>query len=321
MTEYYFAPLEGITGCHFRQVHHRHFPQMDKYFMPFLVPHEKRTFNRKELREMDPENNRGFYAVPQIMTNQAEAFITTAKKLQERGYEEVNLNLGCPSRTVVSKGRGSGFLAFPEELDRFLEKIFDGLDLKISVKTRIGVEREEEFPVLLNLYNRYPIKELILHPRLQADQYRLPVRREVWKWAVSESKNPLCYNGDLQTAAQLKQFRQEFPTVKKIMIGRGLLRNPGLIQQVRTGRVLDKQQLRAYHNDLYQTFQDTQCGARNVLFRMKEHWGFLIDLFEDAKKYGKKIKKAQRLCDYERAVDQLFAERELVLSKEGEADA
>lgn len=310
MTEYYFAPLEGITGCLFRQVHHRHFPQMDRYFMPFLVPHEKRTFNGKELREMDPENNKGIWVIPQIMTNKAEDFISTARKLQNRGYEEVNLNLGCPSKTVVSKGRGSGFLAYPEQLDAFLDQIFQKLDMKISVKTRIGVEDEEEFGRLLEIYNRYPLSELIIHPRLQRDQYKFPIHMEIFDQAVKDSKNVLCYNGDLTMKEEVENFQKAFPGVERIMIGRGLLRNPGLVQEMKTGQVLSKEQLREYHDDIYQVYQDTQCGERNVLFRMKELWGFMIDLFEEPKKYGKKIRKAQRLWEYEKAVNRLFEERD-----------
>ena len=79
------------------------------------------------------------------------------------------MNLGCPSKTVVTKGRGSGFLAFPEELDRFLDKIFSETETEISVKTRIGKEQPEEFEKILEIYNRYPMKELIVHPRVQQD--------------------------------------------------------------------------------------------------------------------------------------------------------
>ena len=74
------------------------------------------------------------------MTNNAQHFIQTAQVLRDMGYEEINLNLGCPSAPVVSRRRGSGLLAFPEDLDRLLGEIFDGIDIKVSVKTRIGSE-------------------------------------------------------------------------------------------------------------------------------------------------------------------------------------
>mgnify|MGYP002238303325 FL=1 len=110
-----------------------------------------------------PEHNQGMYAVPQILTNNVEDFLCTAKKIGDYGYKEVNLNLGCPSRTVVTKGRGAGFLDEPQKLDRFLDAVFEKCNLEISIKTRIGMEDPEEFETILPIYNKYPLKELIIH--------------------------------------------------------------------------------------------------------------------------------------------------------------
>lgn len=133
---------------------------------------------------------------------------------------------------------------------------------------------------------------------------------EIFDQAVKDSKNVLCYNGDLTMKEEVENFQKAFPGVERIMIGRGLLRNPGLVQEMKAGQVLSKEQLREYHDDIYQVYQDTQCGERNVLFRMKELWGFMIDLFEEPKKYGKKIRKSQKLWEYEEAVNGLFEERD-----------
>ena len=171
--KYYMAPLESVTTWIYRQAHAKIYGRLDKYFIPFLEPHEKRDFKTRELQEILPEHNENIYAVPQILTNRSEGFIKLAKALEDWGYEEINLNLGCPSKTVVTKGKGSGFLAKPEELERFLTEIFDALsgEVKISVKTRIGKEDPEEFPALLELFNKYPMEELIIHPRVQKDGY------------------------------------------------------------------------------------------------------------------------------------------------------
>jgi tRNA-dihydrouridine synthase len=143
--KYYLAPLEGVTTWVYRKAQSEVYGALDKYFIPFLEPHEKRNFNTRELQEIDPEHNRGMYVVPQILTNKADGFISLCQVLKEYGYEEVNLNLGCPSKTVVSKNKGSGFLAMPDELDDFLEQIFSKVDMKISIKTRIGKLGEDEF--------------------------------------------------------------------------------------------------------------------------------------------------------------------------------
>ena len=166
---YYLAPMEGITTWVFRKAYHKYFRPMDKYFTPFLVPHTHKDFNFKEKNEILPEHNAGQNLVPQILTNNAEDFVRTANALKRYGYEEVNLNLGCPSGTVVSKGRGAGFLRHIEKLDRFFDEVFSSLEMKISVKTRIGIQEPGEFEEILEVYNRYPLSELIIHPRIRQD--------------------------------------------------------------------------------------------------------------------------------------------------------
>ena len=148
---------------------------MDKYFTPFIVPHTQKGMSEREWSELNPENNAGMYVVPRILTNNAADFVKTAKMLSEYGYPEVNLNLGCPSKTVVSKGRGSGFLDDSVKLDLFFDEVFQKTgvnDIKVSVKTRIGLESPLEFEDILKVYEKYPLEELIIHPRLQIDYYK-----------------------------------------------------------------------------------------------------------------------------------------------------
>ena len=197
----YLAPMEGVTTFVYRNAHAAVYGPLDKYFTPFLEPHEKRSMKTKERNEVLSEHNQGLDLVPQILTNHAEGFLELAETLQDMGYGELNLNLGCPSKTVVTRGKGSGFLASPEKLDRFFDRVYKGLpgEMKLSVKTRIGMEADEEFAELLAIYNRYPLEELIIHPRLQKDYYKNSPRREAFRYALRESKAPLCYNGDLFT--------------------------------------------------------------------------------------------------------------------------
>lgn len=163
----YTAPLEGITGHVFRTALYHHFGGADKYFIPFIRPNQNGNFSTREKQDIMPENNLNMYPVPQILTNKAEDFLRTAEKLEAYGYKEINLNLGCPSKTVISKMRGSGFLAYPDELEQFLDEIFRKCKLEISIKTRIGKESPDEFVRLLDIYNKYQMKELIIHPRVQ----------------------------------------------------------------------------------------------------------------------------------------------------------
>lgn len=307
----YFAPLEGITGHVYRDAHRKYFGNIDKYFIPFLVTNQTGKLKSKELKDILPENNQGIYAVPQILSNNAKQFIMMAEFLEGYGYKEININLGCPARTVVTKKRGSGFLAFPEELDRFLEEVYDGIRVKLSVKTRIGLDSPEEFEELLKIYNQYPIEELIIHPRVQKDFYKNTPNWDMFEQAVKESKNPVCYNGDINTTGDLAKLQQRFPDISCIMLGRGLLRNPGFADEIQEGKALDKNVLKAFHDELCAGYEQAVSGDRNVLFKMKEVWFYMGQKFEDSEKYVKAIRKSNRLWEYYEAVEKLFVERKL----------
>ena len=187
--KFYLAPLEGVTTYVYRNAYHKHFRPMDKYFTPFIVPHKEKNFSTREKKELSPENNQGLFVVPQLLTNNAEDFLKTANDIVKFGYDEINLNLGCPSGTVVAKKKGSGFLAFPEELERFLDEIFNKADFKISIKTRIGKENPDEFYRLLEIYNKYPMEELIVHPRIQTDYYKNTPNWKMFEEAYKHSKS------------------------------------------------------------------------------------------------------------------------------------
>ena len=227
----YLAPLEGITGYTYRRALYNCFGGFDKYFIPFILPNQKGHLSTREKKDIMPENNEGMYAVPQILTKNAEDFIQTAETLQEYGYNEVNLNLGCPSKTVVTKGRGAGFLDRPDELDKFLDEIFRKCDMKISIKTRLGMDDPEEFEDLLTIYNKYPLEELIVHARVQKDYYKNTPRLETFGEAVERAKSPVCYNGDIVTAKDCTRLQDMFPTLDCIMTGRGTLKNTAPIEQ------------------------------------------------------------------------------------------
>lgn len=311
--KYYLAPLEGLTVFIYRNAYKKYFgDNFDKYFAPFIVPNSSRSLKTRELRDILPENNIGINLIPQILTNDAEGFITTARKLQKLGYNEINLNLGCPSGTVVSKGRGSGFLAKKEELDKFLEEIFKIDDMKISIKTRLGKDRPEEFYELIKIYNKYPLEELIIHPRTRQDFYGNKPNLDIFREALSLSKNPVCYNGDIFTIENYKEFIQAFPNVNAVMLGRGIIANPALVNEIKYDKSIDKKVFKEFHDEIFQKYREIFNEDKNAIFRMKEFWGYMINIFSDNKKYAKKIKKAQKLVDYNEAVESLFREQEII---------
>lgn len=305
----YMAPMEGITNHIYRKAYQEFYHPMDKYFTPFLAAKQNKRLSAKEIREVSPETNEGLTVIPQILGNNAEDFIQLAKILRdEYGHKEINLNLGCPSGTVTAKGKGAGFLGEPEKLDAFLDRIYSGLDMEISIKTRVGTDYEEDWEYLMDIYEKYPIKELIIHPRLLKDHYKGKPRFELFRQGTERLFMPVGYNGNLFTKEDYKNFTEQFPQTEIFMYGRGIIANPGLLDEIRDGKVPDKKKLRAFHDRIYSQYQEILSGERNVLFRMKELWNYMAPEFSNYEKPLKKIKKSQHFSDYEAAVNLLFAQ-------------
>ena len=310
--KYYLAPMEGITGYIYRNTYEKYFHNVDKYFTPFIIPNKSRSLKTKELIDVLPENNKNMTIVPQILTNSSYEFITTSKKLKELGYNEVNINLGCPSSTVVSKGKGSGFLAKKDELNKFLDEIFKMNDIRISIKTRIGKDNYEEFYDLLKIYNNYPCEELIIHPRTQKDYYRNKPNKDIYKYAISESSNTLCYNGDIFTLEDYNKLLKSFPEIDNIMLGRGILVNPGLMDEIKFNKELNKNVLKNFHDEILEEYTEFFEHEKGALFKMKELWSYMIYIFSDGKSYLKGIRTSQSLTEYKEVVHKLFQEQEIV---------
>ena len=308
----YFAPLEGITGYIQRQTFNKYFGEVDKYFIPFIQPKQHGHFMSREKKDMAPENNAGLPSIPQLLTNSAHDFLLTIEKLQELGYKEANLNLGCPSRTVVSKGRGSGQLADLEALECFLNEIFEKVQMDVSIKTRIGVTDPAEFETILPVFQKFPLKELIIHPRVQKEMYTGTPHKDVFAAAMAVKEFPICYNGDIFRKADYDQLMQQFPNLDRIMIGRGLLQNPALAREIQGGAPLSKNEVRAYHDELYDRYREVMFGEKNLLFKMKEFWVYQIESFNDTIKAAKKIRKSQRIYQYEEAINELFEKCDII---------
>ena len=300
---YYFAPMEGITDSIYRQLHHKYFSGVDRYYMPFLSPTIHRQLTHKEDRELPFADTVSFAAVPQILTKVAEDFLWAAQVCVDRGYNEVNLNVGCPSGTVVSKGKGSGMLRDINALDAFFEEVFSHSPLPISVKTRLGLENKEDFSSILDVYNRYPIKELTIHPRTRKQFYDGRLHMEIFQYALENSKNPLCFNGELRTYSQVIDFSRSFPQIDAVMIGRGLIADPGMLMSGGT----TQESLKAFTDELTETYISTFGGARNAMFRMKENWSFLRHRFDGSERLWKQLRKTTDLAEYRAITAEIFA--------------
>ncbi len=326
-TKLYYAPLEGITDPAFRSIHATLFPNsVDAYYTPFFSPTYDSPFSEREAALLSPEKNSGVQnLIPQILTNQAPLLVDMAEKLCPLGFSELNLNLGCPSGTVVSKKKGAGFLSEPDMLDRFFDEVFSSPvmrsgALKLSVKTRLGMLDTAEFGALLDIYNRYPISLLIVHPRVRAEQYGGVPHTELFSKIIEKTAHPLCYNGDIFTRDDLLTLAPVIAKAEKngktldFMLGRGAVANPALFDVLREAidgkaptRHLQKKELYAYATALYEDACRRLSGDRHILFRMKELWAYLISVFDDsAEPYRKRLKKATTTVEFLGAVEGLF---------------
>lgn len=300
---YYFAPMEGLTDSVYRRLHHKYFPGVDRYYMPFISPTVHRTLTPRERRELPPAASEDFVAVPQLLTKNAEDFRWAAEQCAIQGYDEVNLNLGCPSGTVVSKGKGAGMLRDLDALERFLDEIFRESALPISLKTRLGLENPDEFPAILDILNRYPAKLLILHPRVRKQFYKGDIAFDSFDYCLEHSRIPVCYNGDLRTRKDLAEFRASYPQVEDVMIGRGLIGDPGLLVPEGT----DVEALQHFTDDLLFTYRDIFGSERNAMFRMKENWALLLTNFADSEKLGKRLRKTTDYGEFREITAQIFS--------------
>ena len=299
---YDFAPLEGLTDSIYRRLHHKYFPGVDRYFTPFFSPTVHRALTPREARELPPADGLGFCVVPQLLTKVAEDFLWMAGVCRDRGYKEVNLNVGCPSGTVTAKGKGSGMLRDLDSLDSFLYTVFASAPLPVSIKTRIGFESPEEFAAILEIYNRYPLKELIIHPRVRSAFYKGEVDMDAFRYALQESKAPVCYNGSLRTSREISEFAAEFPAVDTVMLSRSLIADPGLLTP--GGTSADK--LESFHSELLEEYTREFGGTRNAMFRLKENWHYWLCKFDNAEKLGKRLRKATDVDEYKAVTWEIF---------------
>lgn len=309
----YLAPMEGYTNYVYRNIHKKYYHKMDKYFTPFIATNKKASLNSKELKDIHPDENQGLNIIPQLMTNHAGDCISTYQRIKSLGYEEVNINMGCPSGTVTNKGRGAGMLYDTDKLQLFLDELFQNPPLKISIKTRLGRYEADEFYSILEIFNQYPLEELIIHPRTREDYYKNSPNINMFIEAMKISKNPLCYNGNVFSVQDYKKLIETIPSLNRLMIGRGLIGNPELAddiydviknnQNLNENRNLKK--IKDFHDELLLVNSAILSGDTNILYKMKSYWVYMGDVFCDRKTI-KKIKKTNNLEEYKSIVDTIW---------------
>ncbi len=302
---YSLAPMEGLTGHLFRQVHAECFGALDRYYTPFLTPPRVGSgFGGRARKEIDPARNRGLNVVPQLLTNNADEFVEASRLLADMGYAEVNLNLGCPSGTVVAKGRGAGFLRDLDALEAFLADVCDRSPLPVSVKTRVGITSDAEYERILELYCRLPLAELIVHPRVQKDRYQGSPRWERYGETLARAPFSVAYNGDIFGPEDRDALVEAYPATRHVMLGRGVLANPALARMLAGGPAATAAELERFHDRLFHAYEDEIGG--NAVFRMKEWWSYARFSFADPVAVHRAVRKVRTVKEYEEAAARVF---------------
>lgn len=298
-----FAPMEGLTDAIYRRIHHQHFGGVGKYYIPFISPTQHHVFTPKELRAIGPEHNAGIPTVPQILAKDAEHFLWAAGEMAAMGYDEVNLNIGCPSGTVTAKGKGSGMLRDLYALDTLLNEVCRKSPIPVSVKTRIGFESPEEWAEILSVLSEFPLKEIIVHLRTRQSFYKVGTLHPEAFRTAAEMNLPLVYNGDLFTAADCAALQAEYPGMP-MMLGRGLICNPALALEASGGAPLEKAAFQAFHDALWDAYRQER-PLEQAHSRMRELMIYMSCCFADADKAAKNVRKSNPRT-YEDAVARLF---------------
>lgn len=309
---FYLAPIKGITDRLFRDLFHDHFPYFNAAIAPFINPQRSVNFNNKLLADVNPmARDDGMPTIPQLMYNNAEDFINVSKRLEDIGYTHINWNLGCPSPMVANKQRGSGLLPHTNRIIDMLEKIVPSLQAAVSLKVRLGFKDPQEIRALLPRLDQFPLKEIIIHPRIGKQLYRGKADRDAFVECAALTRHQLVYNGDITSAQDFRELAARLTNVERWMIGRGALANPLLPGEMR-GIILSADEkesaLRGFHDELFDKLQERLNGPGHLLNRMKQIWAYLIDSFPEKSSTLKKIRKSSSIKQYEKAIDDLFNE-------------
>lgn len=307
------APMRGITTMYYRRAFVRHFGGLDQEMAPFIPTVCSERINPKLLKDVLPENNSGLPLIPQLIGNNANDFIQMCEALHHLGYNEVNWNLGCPHKPVRKKMRGSGLLPHPDTVDALLDQICERSPCRLSVKVRLGVSSPDELTKLIPILNRYPLSEIIIHPRTAEQMYDGTVDLDAFEAAYQAITLPVCYNGDIDNLAFYQTIQKRFPNITRHMLGRGLLADPFLAETIKSGYPHPANaiaRIAAFHTDVLTSYESILDGDHPVLGKMKEFWTYQTTHLSNGKRMFKKLKKTERLKTYRNIVDEFLDDAE-----------
>ncbi len=304
----YLAPLRGVTDWIFRTAFERHFGRFDSMVTPFITTLKGKTVAATHVKDVAGPSNDRTRLVPQILGNDPEHFLYLAEHIHCLGYPGVNWNLGCPHPQVAGKRRGSGLLPFPGIVGEFLDRITPRMPCTLSVKVRLGLEDDRELERLMPVLNRFPLSEVIIHPRTGKQGYSGNVDLDRFRNAAELCIHPVVFNGDITSRKIFLKFQSELPEVSRWMIGRGVAQNPSLLASLRNGRdeTCGTEVLRSFHDELFEENRLLLHGPSHLLGKMKEFWRYFASMVRDSDRSLKKIQRCTTVEQYGRLIGEIL---------------
>ena len=304
------SPLQGITDFRFRNTFNRFFKGIDTFYAPYIRLHAKLEIRSAYERDILPKNNTVSEMIPQIMTNNADEFLFVAKFVQEFGYKELNWNLGCPYPMVTKKGLGAGLIDDTNKINEILNRVVAESNIQVSVKTRLGNYNADEIFKLLPILEKYPIKNIAIHPRIGKQLYKGEVDLDAFQRCTNSTSHELHYNGDITSVAKFQELQARFPSINHWLIGRGMIADPFLPQMIKNNtseypanrmEIFSK-----FHDTLFHEYEQVLSGEKHLLLKMLGFWEYFSESFSNPHKALKRIKKAQNIANYNAAVRENF---------------
>jgi tRNA-dihydrouridine synthase B len=312
----YLAPLQGYTEVEFRLAWSAFFTGIDVAVSPFIPLSESLVFKPKHLRDVIPELNNRLPVIPQVLGNETGKLIRLAQQLADLGYEKLNWNLGCPKRQVARKKRGSGLLPYPELLKELLDKIIPQLPLQLSIKTRLGYEKPDEFYALVNVFNQYPIESLTIHPRIGVQMYEGEMHLDVLDQVIGEINHRVIFSGDIVNTNVFETLKNRYPSINDWMLGRGVLINPFLpeILTKSAGHLTDENiRSRQYNfvDELYCELKEKYKRDRTILNKLKDYWSYFSRWFINDKDIFTHLSRTRSIEEFVPAAKHYLREQQL----------
>jgi tRNA-dihydrouridine synthase len=301
----YSAPLQGFTEAVWRNIHNEVFGGIDGYFTPFLR-YEHGEIRSKDVRDVERKNNTVENLVPQIIAATPDEMCPLLDLIRNEGYKCVDINMGCSFPLQARKKHGAGILPHPDLVAGILEEVKSNNDITFSIKMRLGWEEKSEWKSLIEIINNAPLSHVTMHPRLGIEQYKKPVDIDAFAEFYNACKHPVVYNGDLLTLQDIQRVENEFPKLKGIMLGRGLLANPALGVEYSSGKAMANKDcaalVRKMHDRMHDVMSQRLQGNTQYLNKLKPYWEYLLP--DMLKRDKKAILKATTIDKYMQAVNE-----------------